>query len=242
MFSADTCIVKLNNYNIQKAMKYVKPSIIFFVFSLIAIHVSAQRTKIKITVNNKTELIATLVDNSSTVALIKLLKDGPLTIAMSDYGNMEKVGPIGTTLPRNDEQITTEPGDIILYQGSALVIYYAPNSWNFTRLGKIDNTTQDDLKTILGEGDVTVTLELEAVNSVSENKWIEQIKVYPNPVGNYLNIMGPYETLTLMDVNGRIIKKSGDKIIDVTNITSGLYFLKIKSKDNKIVTKKIIKT
>ena len=102
-------------------------------------NVTAQETKIKLTIDNQTALTATMVENSSVTALVELIKNGPLTIAMSDYGNMEKVGPIGTTLPRNDEQITTEPGDIILYQGSALVIYYAPNSWNFTKLGKIDN-------------------------------------------------------------------------------------------------------
>jgi hypothetical protein len=73
---------------------------------------------------------------------------------------MEKVGPLGMDLPRNDEQITAEAGDIILYQGSALVIYYAPNSWNFTRLGKINNVTAEELREILGDGNVTITLSL----------------------------------------------------------------------------------
>ena len=73
-------------------------------------------------------LTATLVNNSSVDALIKALSDAPITVEMRDYGNMEKVGPLGRELPRNDEQITTEAGDIILYQGNALVIYYAPNS------------------------------------------------------------------------------------------------------------------
>ncbi len=105
-------------------------------------------------------LTATLVENSSVEALIEALSEGPITINMRDYGKMEKVGRLGRDLPRNDEQITAEPGDIILYQGSALVIYYAPNSWNFTRLGKIDDITQEELKAILGEGDVTVILSL----------------------------------------------------------------------------------
>lgn len=114
----------------------------------------------KITVGNTT-ITATLADNSSAVALKELLMEGPLTINMSDYGNMEKVGPIGTSLPQNNEQITTGAGDIILYQGNSLVIYYDTNSWNFTRLGKIGEVTQEELKAILGEGDVTVTLTLE---------------------------------------------------------------------------------
>ena len=84
----------------------------------------------------------------------------PITIKMQDYGNMEKVGSLGRSFPRNDEQITTQAGDIILYQGNALVIYYASNSWNFTRLGKIDNISANELKDILGKGNVTVTLSL----------------------------------------------------------------------------------
>lgn len=105
-------------------------------------------------------LTAMLEDNSSTKALIAALEDDPITIDMSDYANMEKVGSLGVTLPRNDEQITTKVGDLILYQGNAFVIYYAPNSWSFTRLGKIDDVTQEELKEILRNGDVNVTLSL----------------------------------------------------------------------------------
>lgn len=103
---------------------------------------------------------ATLVDNSTTEALRDLLSEGPITIDMDDYGNMEKVGSLGTDLPRNDEPITTEPGDLILYQGNAFVIYYAPNSWDFTRIGKMNDVTQEELKQALGSGAVTVTLSL----------------------------------------------------------------------------------
>jgi len=105
-------------------------------------------------------LTATLVENSSVDALKAALSESPITISMRDYGSMEKVGPLGMDLPRNDEQITTEAGDIILYQGNALVIYYAPNSWNFTRLGKMNHVTPEELREILGDGNVTVTLSL----------------------------------------------------------------------------------
>lgn len=104
---------------------------------------------------------ATLADNSSVEALKELLSEGPITIDMRDYGNMEKVGGLGTSLPRNDQQITTKPGDLILYQGNAFVIYYALNSWNFTKLGTINDVTQNELKEALGSGDVTVTLSLD---------------------------------------------------------------------------------
>ena len=79
---------------------------------------------------------------------------------MSDYANFEKVGPLGFSLPRNDKSITTTPGDIILYQGNQITIYYDTNTWNFTKLGKIEDVTQKELKEILGNGDVTVTFSL----------------------------------------------------------------------------------
>lgn len=105
-------------------------------------------------------LTATLVQNSSTEALIEMLSAGAITINMRDYANMEKVGAFPASLPRNDKQINAEAGDLILYQGNSFVIYYDTNSWNFTRLGKIDNITPQELKEILGEGDVNAVLSL----------------------------------------------------------------------------------
>ena len=120
------------------------------------------------------KLTATLADNSSATSFYELLKKGPVTVDMHDYGSFEKVGPLGTSLPRNDSQITTEAGDIILYQGNQITIYYDTNSWNFTRLGKVVSTlrqssgtasstttiTQAELKQILGKGDVTAVFEI----------------------------------------------------------------------------------
>ena len=110
--------------------------------------------------SGKSELTARLVDNSSAVAFYELLKKGPLTVDMHDYGSFEKVGSLGTSLPRNDTQITTTAGDIILYQGNQITIYYDTNSWNFTRLGKVDGVTQAELKKILGKGNVTAVFEI----------------------------------------------------------------------------------
>lgn len=115
--------------------------------------------KINIRVNEKT-LIATLNDNSSSKAFVEKLKENEITIDMHDYSNFEKVGSLGFSLPRNDEQISTDYGDLILYQGNQFVIYYDKNNWNFTRLGKIDDISQDELKEILGDENVTVTISL----------------------------------------------------------------------------------
>lgn len=128
---------------------------------------STMKIQIDITSESgKHTLTATLVDNSSAVAFYELLKKGPLTVDMHDYGSFEKVGSLGTSLPRNDSQITTEAGDIILYQGNQITIYYDTNSWNFTRLGKVVSTgstttiTQAELKKILGKGDVTAVFSV----------------------------------------------------------------------------------
>ena len=119
-----------------------------------------EETMLYITVNGTT-LTATLANNSSAEAFRELLASGPRTIQMSDYGNFEKVGPLSQSLPTNNQQITTEAGDIILYQGNQITIYYDRNSWNFTRLGKINGVTSQQLRDILGSGDVSVTFSLE---------------------------------------------------------------------------------
>lgn len=111
------------------------------------------------TINN-TVLEIKLENNSSAETMLEKLKDGDVIVAMHDYGNFEKVGSLGFSLPRNDTNITTIPGDVILYQGNQITIYYDENTWNFTKLGHID-ITQSELKSILGDGDVEVVFSLE---------------------------------------------------------------------------------
>ena len=115
--------------------------------------------KIKIEVNGK-NWTANIVNNSSGKGFINLLKKGPLKINMSDYGNFEKVGDLPENIPTNDKNYKTKPGDIILYLGKHITIYYNTNTWNFTKLGEIENVTQAELKTVLGKGDCEVTFSL----------------------------------------------------------------------------------
>jgi len=110
---------------------------------------------------------ATLAENSSVDALRGLMADGPLTLNMSDYASMEKGADLGVTLPQNNEQMHTQAGDIILYQGRTFVIYYDTNSWSLTPIGKIDNVDAKALKAALGDGDVTVILSLESYKSLN---------------------------------------------------------------------------
>ena len=94
-------------------------------------------------------------DNESVEALKELC---PLTVDMSMYGGFEQVGPIGSSLPRNDVQTTTAAGDIVLYSGNQIVVFYGSNSWAYTRLGKIQGLSDDELAELLGNGAVTLTL------------------------------------------------------------------------------------
>ena len=99
-------------------------------------------------------------DNESVAALKELARDG-LHIQMSMYGGFEQVGPIGKSLPREDHQTTTQAGDIVLYSGNQLVIFYGSNAWAYTRLGRIADMSASELGELLGNGDVAVTLTLE---------------------------------------------------------------------------------
>lgn len=114
-----------------------------------------------IQIGDKT-LTATLENNSSAEALKELLSKGSLTLQMSDYGGMEKTAALPESLPRNDQSIKTEAGDLILYQGNIITIYYDTNSWSLTRLGKINGITKSELQSILGKGDVTVTFSISS--------------------------------------------------------------------------------
>lgn len=118
--------------------------------------------KMYITINgNKLEV--TLAENSSVAALVKKLKQGDISYTANDYGGFEKVGSLGFNLPTGDKQITTHAGDVILYSGNQIVLFYGSNSWSYTRLGEINGYTAAQLRSLLcaGEGKVLVTLSLE---------------------------------------------------------------------------------
>ena len=100
-------------------------------------------------------------DNPSVEALKALCADGPLTIELHMYGGFEQVGDIGESLPREDAQTTTQAGDIVLYSGDQMVVFYGSNSWAYTRLGRITDQDADGMRALLSNGDVTVTITAE---------------------------------------------------------------------------------
>lgn len=116
--------------------------------------------KLYLTIND-TKLSATFENNSSVDALKEKLLDGDIVVDAKDYGGFEKVGSLGFSLPRNDTQYSTDFGDIMLYQGNQITLFYESNSWSYTKIGHVDNLTQEELKKILGKGDVKITLSLK---------------------------------------------------------------------------------
>ena len=104
---------------------------------------------------------ASLEDNDSARAFIEQLSPEAIEVEMRDYGGFEKVGPLPWALPQNDEEITTQPGDVILYQGDQITVYYGQNTWSLTRLARIGNVTGEELLEALGDGAVTIRFWLE---------------------------------------------------------------------------------
>ncbi|SCW44614.1 hypothetical protein SAMN02910400_00789 [Lachnospiraceae bacterium C10] len=100
-------------------------------------------------------------ENESVGALMDMCKDSPLEIQMSMYGGFEQVGSLGTNLPRNDSQTTTSSGDIVLYSGNQIVVFYGSNSWSYTRLGHITDQDNEGMAELLSQGDVTITISVE---------------------------------------------------------------------------------
>ena len=110
---------------------------------------------------NDAEVAVDWEDNKSVAALTELVSSEPLTVQMSMYGGFEQVGSLGMSLPRNDSQTTTQAGDIVLYSGNQIVIFYGSNSWAYTRLGKVADQSEAEMKALLGGSNVTVTLSWE---------------------------------------------------------------------------------
>ncbi len=169
-------------------------------------------TKMNIEVNGDF-LTATLADNSSARAFAELIKLEPLTIEMNDYGDFEKVGRLPQSLPKSDEHISTEVGDIMLYQGNQMTIFYDTNSWSYTKLGKIDNVTQAELKEILGTGSVSLTFSLENKTGIfdMESKTVLLNSGYEMPILG----LGTYSLLDDTCVNSVAAElQSGGRLID----------------------------
>ena len=100
-------------------------------------------------------------DNQAVAALRDMAREGDVTIQMSMYGGFEQVGSLGQNLPRDDKQTTTTSGDVVLYSGNQMVVFYGSNSWSYTKLGHISDKNAEDITDLLSNGDVTITISIE---------------------------------------------------------------------------------
>ena len=124
---------------------------------------------------------ATLVDNSATQTLVAKLQEAPVTVTLNSSGGFEIWGALGFSLPTSNEQISAQPGDIVLYNGSNICMFYGTNSWSYTRLGHIDGLSESELRTFLkaGESNISVTLSLNNTTGISQVRSDEnQTKAY----------------------------------------------------------------
>lgn len=112
---------------------------------------------------------ATLVDNAATRELVARLQEAPVTVTLNSSGGFEIWGSLGFSLPTSNEQVNAQPGDIVLYNGSNICMFYGTNSWSYTRLGKIDGLTESELRTFLkaGESNISVTLSVSDPTGIS---------------------------------------------------------------------------
>ena len=160
--------------------------------------------KLYITIDGKT-LPVQLVDNAATQTLVAALQEGDITYEAHDYGGFEKVGALGRSLPTNDTQTTTQAGDVILYSGNQIVLFYGSNSWSYTRLGRMEYSSQAELESFLkaGQGNVMVKLSLSsgttAVKSVNGNRLEEGVYYSLNGV----KVENPSKGLFIK--NGKIV-------------------------------------
>ena len=160
--------------------------------------------KLYITIDGKT-LSVELVDNAATQTLVAALQEGDITYEAHDYGGFEKVGALGRSLPTSDTQTTTQAGDVILYSGNQIVLFYGSNSWSYTRLGRMEYSSQAELESFLkaGQGNVMVKLSLSsgttAVKSVNGNRLEEGVYYSLNGV----KVENPSKGLFIK--NGKIV-------------------------------------
>ena len=122
-----------------------------------------------ITIDGRTEAV-TLANNSATQALVAKLQEASVTVTLNSSGGFEIWGALGFSLPTSNEQVNAQPGDIVLYNGNNICIFYGTNSWNYTRLGKIDGLSESELRTFLKacESNISVTLSLNNPTGISQ--------------------------------------------------------------------------
>lgn len=176
---------------------------------------SSMDDKLYITIDGVTQS-ATLVDNTATRELMTRLRVAPITVTLNSSGGFEIWGALGFALPTSNEQVDAQPGDMVLYNGSNICLFYGSNSWSYTRLGHIDDLTTSELRTFLkaGESNIGVTLSLAPGSPVKPGDVNGDGEVNISDVTALIDLLLSGETGTEMaDVNN-------DGEVNISDVTS----------------------
>ena len=146
----------------MRFLKYLATALII----LTAIMANAQDI-IEITANGRV-MTATLADSDAAREFMTKLENNPVTVTMNDYGGFEKVGDLPWSLPASNSQITTSAGDIMLYQGHSIVIFYGSNSWAYTPLGRIDGASASEIRDFLSGNSIEVTFSRKGQSGIDD--------------------------------------------------------------------------
>ena len=162
--------------------------------------------KMYITIGEETHTV-TMEDNVGTRALVAALQTENIVYIAHDYGNFEKVGYIGQSFPTDNHQITTSAGDLVLYGGDNICIFYGSNSWSYTRIGKLDGLSADEVRRFVkaGEGEVSITLSLQPIYT-----GIQELSPNENDEGTAYTITGQ---IAPKGYKGIVIKNGKKRII-----------------------------
>ena len=145
----------------------INKAIVTLILIMTCINMAKSENRINITIDGRS-MSATLADNVSTNALVEKLANGPITITMNNYGGFEKVGALPWSLPSADTQITTKPGDIMLYTSNSIVIFYGQNSWSYTPLGVLETIDPEEISSFVGSGTKQVTISLDTSTGIAD--------------------------------------------------------------------------
>ena len=176
---------------------------------------SSMDDKLYITIDGVTQS-ATLVDNAATQELMTRLRVAPITVTLNSSGGFEIWGALGFALPTSNEQVDAQPGDMVLYNGSNICLFYGSNSWSYTRLGHIDDLNTSELRTFLkaGESNIGVTLSLAPGSPVKPGDVNGDGEVNISDVTALIDLLLSGETGTEMaDVNN-------DGEVNISDVTS----------------------